>query len=211
MHLNLKKSRLTHWWVADSNDKMNFCNIFSEEVSFQGFFKVIGYLDNNPEKIAPSTNYVVMITKDGVITAQGSFYPWEEAHELYLRFLLKANQSDTVIASRWKILDPKKCLMLADITRNGVVEENVEFDFIPDKGTNVIFSGMSSKLDSKVVFATFSRRDVGCLVIAGVDERVKEDVKKSSYASKESSQKRVEGVKKILNEITKGEEILVKN
>lgn len=210
MHLNLKKSRLTHWWVAEFDDKMNFCNIFSEETRTKGSLKVIGYLDNT-EKIAQSTNYVVMITKDGVITAQGSFYPWEEAHELYLRFLIKANQIDTAIARRWKILDAEKCLVLADITRGGVVEENVKFDFIPDKGINVIFSGTSSKLDSKVVFATFSRRDVGCLVIAGVDERVKEDVKKSSYASKESSQKRVESVKKILNEITKGEEILVKN
>ena len=172
MHLKLKKSRLTHWWVAASNDKMNFCNIFSEEERSKGNLKVIGYLDNNPKDIASSTNHVVMITKDGVITAQGSFYPFEEAHELYLRFLIVANEKEVITARKWKVSDDEKGLMVADITRNGIVEKNVEFDFIPDKGMNVTFSGKSEKLDSKVVFATFSRRDVGCLKLVGIDERV---------------------------------------
>ena len=208
MHLELKKSRLTHWWVGEMGNIMAFYNILSGHELPKEQLKVVGYYDNG-EEITPSTNYVVLITRDGVITAQGSFYPFEEAHELYLQFLIKANKKNTVIARRWQIVDEKKGLILADIIRNGKLEEEVEFDFTPDKKRNVMFFGTSKKLDAKVVLATFSRRDAGCLILAGVIDIVKADIKKSSFASGEMSQKRVKKVKKILNEVTNGEEIVI--
>ena len=113
MVLKLKKSRITDWWVAEKNDRMNFINILSGQ-PLKGDLVVVGYLDNT-KNLARSTNSVVRITEKGVITAQGTFYPFEEAHPLYLNFLLKANEENTIIASYWKILDEKSHTMIADI------------------------------------------------------------------------------------------------
>lgn len=208
MHLNLKKSQLTHWWVGEEGNIMAFYNILSSHEVPKNRLNVVGYYDNTDE-IAKSENYVVLITKDGVITTQGSFYPFEEAHELYLQFLIKANKKNTIIARRWQIVDEQKGFLLADIIRNGKVEEAVMFDFTPDKKRNVMFFGTSEKLDAKVVLASFSRRDAGCLILAGATDIVKSDIKKSSFSSEEMSQKRVKKVKKILNKVTNGEEIVI--
>lgn len=86
--------------------------------------------------LTTSTNYVVRITKEDVITAQGSFYPFEEAHELYLH--------------------------------------------IPDGKTDVIFSGYSRELDSKIVITTFARRNV-CIILA-IPQLVRADIYSSSIA-----------------------------
>lgn len=113
MVLKLKKSRITDWWVAEKNDRMNFLNILSGQ-PLKGDLVVVGYWDNT-KNLARSTNSVVRITEKGVITAQGTFYPFEEAHPLYLNFLLKVNEENTIIASYWKILDEKSHTMIADI------------------------------------------------------------------------------------------------
>lgn len=176
MFLSLKKSRITDWWVAPKNDKMNFFNILSSK-TLNGDFIVMGYLDKTTE-LAHSTNSVVRITSKGVITSKGTFYPFEEAHPLYLRFLLKANTENTIIASYWKILDFKSNTMIADIlTKEGLIKD-VTFDFIKDEESTVIFSGYSNKLSSNIVVSTFRRKDY-CSIL-GLPNEVISDVYNTS-------------------------------
>lgn len=158
MVLSLKKSRITDWWITTRNDPMNFFNIFSSD-HFTGDFVVVGYLDHTTT-LATSTNSIVRITEKGVITSKGTFYPFEEAHPLYLKFLLKANEDNTIIASYWEyeILDKNSFSMIADITTSEGTKEKVSFDFIPDNNSTLIFSGHSNQLSSNIVICTFRRR-----------------------------------------------------
>lgn len=76
MYLRLKKSQITHWWVAKSNLKMAFVNILSGEELSEDLL-VVGYLNREKEELATSTNRVVRVTDKGVITQKGTFYPFE--------------------------------------------------------------------------------------------------------------------------------------
>ena len=176
MVLNLKKSRITDWWVTTRRDPMNFFNIFSKD-HFTDDFVVVGYLDNT-KTLATSTNSVIRITKEGVITSQGTFYPYEEAHPLYLKFLLKANQDNTVIASFWKVLDEKSNMMIADITTTEGTKEKVTFDFIPKSKSKIMFYGYSNQLSANVVLCTF-RKGNYCTKI-GIPDTVISDIHYSS-------------------------------
>lgn len=161
MVITLKKSRITDWWVTTRNDPMNFFNIFSTN-HFQGDFVVVGYLDNTKE-LAHSTNSIIRITDEGVITSKGSFYPFKEAHPLYLKFLLKANSDNT---------------MIADLITNEGTKKDVVFDFIPNKKSNLMFLGHSKHLCSYIVLCTFRRK--GYCSILGIPDAVKSDVSNSS-------------------------------
>ncbi|MBQ2938693.1 MAG: hypothetical protein IJE05_07540 [Clostridia bacterium] len=209
MHLKLKKSKITDWWVAKENDKMAFVNILSGE-PLRSNLKVVGYFDKGEEVVATSTNYVVMITKEGVITSQGSFYPFEEAHEVYLQFLIYANKEDTIIGYNWDFADKvSKEKIVADIIDKGSIRKDVTFDFIPNE-KDVMLSGYSNNLSKNVILSTFSRRNNGCLVIFGIADFVKADIYNSSFAFLEESQERVKEVKKIFSNIVKGKNISVK-
>lgn len=209
MHLELKKSKITDWWVAEENDKMVFVNILSGE-PLRSNLKVIGYLDKSQEVVATSTNYVVMITQEGVITSQGSFYPFLEAHELYLQFLIYANKENTLIGYHWDFADnASKERIVADIIDKGTIRKDVTFDFIPNE-KDVMLSGYSNDLAENVILATFSRRNVGCLIIQGIADFVKADIYNSSVALLEESQERVKEVKKIFSNKVKGKSVSVK-
>lgn len=189
MFTKFKKSQITDWWVAESNLKMAFVNILSGE-PLGGNLLVVGYLD---KELTLSTNRVVKVTKDGVITAKGTFYPFEEAHDLYLHFLMEANKEDTLIAFNWEYKN-KLCkrMITADIIRNGNVERGVTFDFTPSKKYNVMFAGYSEQLSSNIVLTTFARRNV-CITIA-IPEEVKSDIYRSSFATKEETMEKVRAV-----------------
>lgn len=179
MVITLKKSRITDWWVTTRNDPMNFFNIFSSN-HFHGDFVVVGYLDNTKE-LAHSTNSIIRITDEGVITSKGSFYPFKEAHPLYLKFLLKANKDNTIIASYWnfEVLDQISFTMIANISTPEGIKKDVTFDFIPDKNSTLMFSGHSNKLSSDIVLCTFRRK--GYCSILGIPDAVKYDVYNSSF------------------------------
>lgn len=146
MKLQLKKSKITDWWVAKKNHKMAFVNIFSGE-PLENLLIVGYYLDKNERVLATSTNYVVRITKKGVITAQGSLYPFKKAHELYLQFLINANKKNTLIAYDWEIKDKSfPMILVADIISDSGIKEEVTFDFIPDGKTDVIFFWLFKKV-----------------------------------------------------------------
>ena len=206
MHLKLKKSKIVDWWVAKKSNKMAFENFLLGE-PLEGDLLVVGYyLDKNQKQLASSTNHVVRITKDGVITAQGSFYPFEEAHELYMQFLISANEDNTLIASHWDFVEDSSKI-IADITENGIVKEGITFDFTPDKA-GVMLSGYSEDLKSRVVLNTFRKRDF-CTII-GIPESVKADIYYSSFSSYEESRERLEKVRKIFEDKIKDSYISVK-
>lgn len=205
MILSLKKSRISTWWVATRDDKMNFFNIFSSK-HFVADLVVVGYLDNTTE-LATSTNSIVRVTDDGIITAQGTFYPFEEAHPLYLKFLLRANSPNTVIASYWKIIDQKFHTMIADIVTSAWTQEGITFDFIPDKKSIVMFSGYSHNLSSKVVLSTFRRK--GYCSIIGIPNSVISDIAISAIISQDVFIKLVEKVKLLFAEKFEGSYIFV--
>lgn len=193
-----KKSQITDWWVAESNLKMAFANILSGEQLRENLL-VVGYLDRKKQELATSTNRVVKVTKDGVITAKGTFYPFKEAHSLYLHFLIEVNKKDTLVAFNWEF-ENKLCkrMITADIIRNGNVERGVTFDFIPSKKYNVMFAGYSEQLSSNIVLTTFARRHV-CITLA-IPKEVKSDISRSSIACKEEHQEKVKAFQNIFAE-----------
>lgn len=197
MSFNLKKSQITHWWVAQYNLKMAFVNILSEDPLSEDLL-VVGYLDIEKKELATSTNRVVKITKEGVITAKGTFYPFEEAHDLYLSFLIEANKENTLIATNWDYAQ-KSCenKIIADIARDGGVEKGITFDFTPNKKYNVMFSGYSKDLSANIVLTTFAKRNV-CIIIA-IPETVKSDIYRSSCGTEEETTEKVRVVKEIFS------------
>lgn len=198
MYIKLKKSQITHWWIAESNLKMAFVNILSGEPLSDNLL-VVGYLNVEKRELATSTNRVVKITKDGVITAKGTFYPFEEAHKLYLSFLIEVNKENTLVAINWDYAQElRKNKIIADIDRNGSIEKGVTFDFIPNKRYNVMFSGYSKDLSANIVLTTFAKRNI-CIKIA-IPETVKSDIYRSSFGIEEETMKKVRLVKEIFVE-----------
>ena len=61
---------------------------------------VVGYFKETTE-LYISTNFVVKITHKGIFTAKGTFYPFEDAHDLYLSFLIEVNKPNTIFAYNW--------------------------------------------------------------------------------------------------------------
>lgn len=182
MYFWLKKSQLTAWWVAKKGDIFTFVNICSAEKLSDDLI-VVGYLkDSITERcyypdLATSSNHVEKVTKKGVITAKGSFYPFEQAHPLYLNFLQLVNEPEAniVIATHWRIVNGK---MNADIIRNGKISKDITFDFESTYKKNVVVSGFSKELDSDVVVCTFARR--GVCAILHVPHVIKDDIKENA-------------------------------
>lgn len=182
MYLELKKSKLTDWWVAEENDKMNFVNILSGKA----------------------------LRCNLKVTAQGSFYPFEEDHPLYLQFLIYANKENTLIGYHWDFVDGEsKEKIVADIIDEGTIREDVIFDFVPSE-SEVMLSGYSKELSRNVVLATFSRRNVGCLTIHGIADFVKADIYNSSFTLLEELQEKITKVKEIFSNKVKEKYISVK-
>lgn len=205
MYQELKKSQITDWWVAPEDSVMRFTNVLSGENPLKGNFLVVGYLDKDKKQLATSTNRVVRITDKGVITAKGTFYPFEEAHELFLQFLIKANQENTVIAFNWEYASKLRLLskfkLIADIAEKETVKEGVVFDFALDGETSTMLSGYSKDLSANVVLAKFNKRNV-CIRI-GIPDSVEKDIYDSSFAIYEESMERIEEVKKIFSQNVK--------
>lgn len=196
MYFKLKKSKITHWWVAEENQKMSFINILCNR-DLKGNFLIVGYLDNSRKVLATSSNYVVRITNEGVITSRGTFYPFAEAHELYLRFLIKANIPNTVLANNWDFVNEcSSNMIIADILKGKDTEKGIIFDFIPNE-SDFTLSGYSKTLDANVVISTFSKRNNS--IILGIAQSVREDIFNSSFALQEETCKRTQEIKEIFD------------
>lgn len=190
MYLRLKKSKITHWWVAKPKSKMAFINILSRE-NLNEDLLVVGYLDIDKRELATSSNRVVKVNKKGVITEKGSFYPFEQAHQLYLQFLIEANKENTLIATDWDYASKiSKHKIIADIVRKDGIEKGVTFDFTPIEKGNVMLNGYSKDLSSYIVLTTFTKRNV-CITFK-IPDSVKSDIYSSSFALEEETMKKSE-------------------
>lgn len=204
MYVTFKKSRITHWWVAQTNFKMAFVNILSGESTSENLL-IVGYLDKDKGELATSTNRVVRVTEKGVITEKGTFYPFEEAHELYLQFLIEANKENTLIATNW---DYSKYFghIIADVLIDGNIRRGVDFDFYSNKKTNVILAGYSNELSANIVLTTFAKRNV-CILIR-IPASVKSDIYTSSFGLQEETIKKVIKVQEIFRKNSNGKYII---
>ena len=196
MYLRLKKSKITDWWVAIPKSKMAFINILSRENLSQDLL-VVGYLDKEKEELATSTNLVRKVTEKGVITEKGTFYPFKEAHPLYLQFLIEANKENTLIATNWDYTGNFNSKIIADIVRKDGVEKGVTFDFKSSR-KGVTFKGYSKRLNSNIVLTTFSKRNV-CIALR-IPDSVKSDIYSSSFVDEKETMERVRTVQKIFEE-----------
>ena len=197
MLTGLKKSKIKDWWVAKSNNKMAFVNIL-EGGQLSDDLLIVGYLDKENEELATSTNRVAKVSKKGVITAKGTFYPFEEAHDLYLHFLIKAQKGNAIIAKNWDYaVKGAKTHIIADIEQNGVVENGVVFDFTPMRNYNVMFAGFSYSLKSNVLLTTFDKR--GVCILLKIPDSVRSDILKSSIATEEETAEKVTKVREIFD------------
>ena len=134
-----------------------------------------------------------------MITEKGTFYPFEEAHDLYLHFLIEVNKENTLVATNWEYAKKLcKYTVTADVIRNGEIERGVTFDFIPSKKYNVMFAGYSTELSSNIILTTFARRNV-CITLA-IPKTVKSDIYRSSLAFEEETIEKVSLVQNIFAE-----------
>ena len=195
MLTGLKRSKIKDWWVAKSNNKIAFVDILGGG-QISDDLLIVGYLDKENEELATSTNKVAKITKRGVVTAKGTFYPFEEAHDLYLHFLIKAQSENVVLAKSWEYAKKgQKTHIIADIERDGVIEKGVVFDFEPMRRYNVMFAGYSHTLKANVLLSTFDKR--GVCILLKIPDSVYSDILKSSIASKEETDEKVAKVKEL--------------
>lgn len=209
MYITLKRSRIINWWVGTENEKMSFFNIFKNKKLNERLL-VIGYLEGGKRELASSSNYVVKITEDGVITAKGTFYPFEEAHEVYLQFLIEANKENVILASRWKWISKNiKNIMEANIIDGNIRIDKQKFDFIPKKTfSGVILTGYSTMLRKNIVLSPFTEGDY-CLTL-GIPQKVKNNIYNSSFEYEEESEERLEIVKGLFNDRIQNTSIKVK-
>ena len=191
MYFTLKKSKMTAWWVAKRSNIFTFVNICSKQ-ELPDDLIVVGYMKDSVGEgyypdLATSTNYVVEVTKKGVITSKGSFYPFEEAHALYIMFLdiLNSQHENYVVANRWKLLGRSR--MIADIVKNGEICKDVKFDFDSDY-KNITLCGFSEQLDATVVVSTFSRRELVCATFH-IPYSIKDDIKENAEFAFESKKR----------------------
>lgn len=197
MYLKLKQSQITDWWIAKDNAKLAFVNILSVKPSSENLLVVGYYYDGKSISLATSTNRVVKVTKNGVITAKGTFYPFKEAHELYLSFLIKVNQENTLIATNWEYDKESKNRIIADLIKNDGIQRGVKFDFTPNKECNVMFDGYSKELGTNIILTTFARRNI-CITLF-IPDIVKSDIYHSSFSTEEETMKKVRLIQNFFN------------
>lgn len=192
--MQLKKSLIKNWWIAPAKEKMQFVNIFNDLNNIDPNLVVMGYLHNKKDVLASSTNRVTKIVEEGVITAQGTFYPFEEAHPLYLKFLILANNKNTIIANRWEFVNKGQMVanLIWQVDKIEVAREDVYFDFQSKTSEKVLLSGYSEQLNSAVVLSPFNIRNQ-CLLL-GVQDSVLKNIWKGSIAKKEETRQKIKRI-----------------
>lgn len=195
-----KPSRIADWWIAPKLHELRFVNIFSPNALKQELL-VVGHMkDDDNREIWTSTNKVVEVTSNGVVTAQGTIYPFKEAHGLYLQFLIEINEPNTVHAYLWDYASPAKDRVIADIEVFGYNKPGVSFDCRIDEKSKTIPCAYSNELKSNVVFSPFSKRNF-CIRISIPDEIVSATYKTAKLTDEEFKvkMKKIKAIRKSLN------------
>ena len=191
-----KFSRIKDWWIAPKLHELRFVNIFSPNALKQDLL-VVGHIKDIEEnrELWTSTNRVVEVTSFGVVTAQGTVYPFKEAHALYLQFLIEINKPNTVHAFLLDYASPAKNKITADIEVFGYEKSNVTFDCKIDEKLKSFPCAYSNELKSRVVFSPFSRRNF-CIRIG-----IPEEIISATYTTAKLTEEEYQAMKKQIKTI----------
>lgn len=150
MYFKLKKSKITNWWVAPEYDAMQFVNILKKG-KIEGDFLVVGEYE---DELATSTNKVVKITETGVITAKGTYYPFNQANGIYLEFLIQCNKKNAIIIKSWEWIGKNE--IIANIENKNNDNMTLKCDFTPYlNNLGIEVAGSSITLKTTVVVNPF--------------------------------------------------------
>lgn len=181
MYFTHVSSPIINWWICKANYYyLSFCNILDPCILNEQLL-VVGYMDDNFIDLAKSSSYVKQITPDGVYTANGTFYSFYTAHEMYLQFLIDANKPNTFIAYQWDFASKDEKWIVATF-HDGNLKKELLFDFVPTSKTKALLTGYSPKLNANIVLSSFSRKHVFCPKLF-ISDIVKDDIKRSSYTT----------------------------
>lgn len=154
-----KKGFICNWWIATKTEKRRFVDIFSNEHKSCECF-VVGNTHTPFYEMETSRHPVVKVTKRGVVTSSGRFYPFATAHTLYLMYLLEIhNDLGRYIAVNWnKEANGEGKIKANVILPTGDLIEDVVFDFNSTYKIPTYFCGFSKELQRKVVINTFDQK-----------------------------------------------------
>lgn len=155
-----KKAFIYNWWIASDNERFKFVDItnkdnIKDEYFVYGFSKFFSI----PE-FQGSKNPIKIVTRKGIYTASGRFYPFKTAHPLYLMFLNKIHtNNDTLIVSRWECIDETKHVYIADIEDlKGKKQEDVILECESEENDKMFLIGKYN--NSTVIFNPFDMRSL---------------------------------------------------
>ena len=154
-----KKSFIYNWWVGTKDEKTWFVDIFNKDALTNDCI-IVGQVHTPFYEIETSRHPVVKVTKRGVMTSSGRFYPFSTAHPLYMMYLNEIHAKERAcIAFNWREdRKSERCIQADVVFPNGECRRNIIFDFIPNTKECKEFLGFSETLQSRVVLHTFDRR-----------------------------------------------------
>lgn len=196
-----KPSKIVDWWIAPKYHELKFVNILLPG-SLKEDLVIVGHPRNEESRreIWTSTNKVAKITRTGVMTEKGTFYPFKEAHGMYIQFLIEVNKANTVHAYLWDYASHAKDRIIADVTfYEGYQKEDVTFDCKIDEKPKELPCGYSKELKANVVFSPFSKRNF-CTRIHVPTEVILATYSGAKLTSEEfrSKMKKIRATKKLL-------------
>lgn len=194
---------------------MGFYNILAENPIREDLV-TMGYYGEEGG-LATSEHSVIEITSKGVITSSGRFYPFKEAHPVYLQFLAEVNkQENCFIAYRWKPIEPERRILIGEggktreeelnsklfcaniyNKKNQIQKTQVTFDYTSDQKTEVMLGGYSKELASKVVLSTFSPKM--CLKL-GIPKSVEEQMQQTSVITRKELKAKIHEIEALFPE-----------
>lgn len=167
MCLSHNKKQITDWWIADREHILAFKNILSGE-KIKGDLRVVGYWRDEGIPLLSckrglpillcSIKRVVYINRHGVLTSDLTFYPFKEAHSLYLKFLHEANKPNRITAYNWTMPN-SDCKIKADIIIDGNLERNVSLKWTTLSKNIGQINMYSTEYKKTIVFSRFDQKD----------------------------------------------------
>ncbi|MBE5813249.1 MAG: hypothetical protein E7314_06325 [Clostridiales bacterium] len=157
MSLAIENMKFTNWWIAEENSLLAFVNVYSGRYKNKKL-KIVGFVKNHlilAADIISSSSYIKTVTTREIILEDGTSYPIKEAHTMYLKFLVEANSSNSVIATNLKF-DNHENKATADIFNGETWIKDVVFDFVEKNTSDMIKIGYSQKMCTAVVLTPFS-------------------------------------------------------
>lgn len=156
-----KKAFIYNWWVGTKSERLRFVDIFTKDCLTNECI-IVGQVHTPFYDMETSRNPVVKVTKRGVITASGRFYPFSTAHPLYLMYLKEIhNKERGIIAFNWRDDRTEESKIETDaVLPDGGYMENVIIDFVPLCEEYKRILGFSETLQSKVVLHAFDQKPI---------------------------------------------------